>query len=145
MAFLGSVGKFIDKALHNPVVQTVFPVVAVANLASEAGISKVLGGLSSSQSHAVAPASNISYFAQPQGLAQPYYTQYQVTPGGSYLAQDVQPNSTYNSFGGVPSWGYSTPSPAYSIPQPQTYPAPSTSGNRSWEDLMLGAVTTAFL
>jgi len=144
MAFLGDFGKALGAAVKNPIVQTVFPVFAVGNALALAAGSKLSNALQPSQrkSSLSAQGPQSPYVIYPQQT--PQYQQYQVTPGGSYLAQDFAP--PFSNFGGFQSWDYSTPSPTYF---PQTMAVgfhPSSTSDRSWEDLIsLGVGVASFL
>ncbi len=127
-------GKAFEKVIHNPVVQTVFPVFALANVVASGVIQKEWHQLTD---HAGAPSNvrqseNVNPFQQgpPQIIEfpQPYAPSY-----GSFQDPYYNPN-----FQGGSPWDSSTQFQVFSTPQSPTYSAPRQ--DRTWEDLItLGA------
>lgn len=97
MAFLGGFGKTIDKVLHNPIFETVFPVVAVGNILAKTVSQRLVGAAEHYLSNA--PADHTLTTNDPRLSMYPYA-----------LLPQTQPQ------GGYGSWDYSTQSQAFSIP-----------------------------
>lgn len=158
MAFLGSFGKFIDRTVHNPIVQAIFPVAAVASLVGKGVVhglvntaEKVLAGhpgQHQEQSQIIGPGyapyqpngqfsvmpSGFSDYGQGGGYAPPYY-------------QNPEPSYNYE----VPPWDYSTFSaqmtPTRSIPQalPVAYYPSQSQTSGTVEDLLAAALPLLLL
>jgi hypothetical protein len=136
MALFGSIGKVFHEVIHNPVVQVVFPAVAVGNLLAEAGLTKVVGAVTP---HAPVPAQiQAGDHSTPYAVQQPFQGNAPQPYAQSYQSYGGFQDPGYNPYAqGAPSWGYSTPSPVYLTPQYPTFSAPPV--DRTWETLAEGA------
>lgn len=139
MAFLGSIGKFVEhtvqQVIKNPLQAGTLiaagPFAALAGGKIQSAVENIIH-----PAHAPTPSQVVHYdqqtpFYQPIAQQAPYQ---QYAPQPYYPSYSPVPQTPYG-YGGQQSWAYSTPSPVYSTPQPATY---SAQPDRSWETLAEG-------
>lgn len=135
MALFGDVGKFFHDVIRNPVVQIVFPVAAVANLAAEAAASKALGRAD----FATPPQARQAPQGDVRSESNYYFPQqYAQSPAYSVYFQEPYTNAGFNE---VNRWDFSISSIPFSIPLaglPEISSMPRSQG--SWEDFLAESV-----
>jgi Ni/Co efflux regulator RcnB len=147
MSFLGdfnplnivnAVTRPVTRLLGPEIATVLFPAIAASQLAGQA-INVVGRSISRVSTPSTAVSPGVQQIHENGGPTPSYNVSYQAPyygGGGSYDAYNFQP--AYNPYTQGETWGSSIQSPQYSIPQYQTYSAPTQ--DRTWEDLALQAL-----